>query len=306
MAPAATIPAMTKTRMLIRFYEAKLYQNGKDIKFSRLLKKLIDTKYQFPIRSLIENSSDYQVRNLHFASEGREIRGYFVRFRPDVPLSGNRKDNVEIPVELADGHEILERNFFSLFIGETYEVLAFHQALEGGSISGLARYFSALAGDNLVVSFNDILTLASLDELLKGRMIKHIQFKIAKPRSKSYAPDPEDIWTNEGMRFMDETGATTFQAKLATRSPTRGLLSKVKEPLKQLLASPQTRQLKIKLSDVAEPIDLFAERIKARIEVDLVNGIPDPAKVYSSIYGAKARLDRDFVTYFGKRDEALD
>lgn len=299
------VTTMTTVRYLIRFYESKLYKSGKDIRLSTLLAELIKKNYQFPIRSLIENKSDYQIRNLTSLNDGREFRGYFVRFRPDVPLSGSRVSMIEKPVQLEDGHEILERNFFTLFVGDDYEVFAYHQSLEGGSISALARYLSAIAGDQLVVGFNDILTISSLEELLKGSTIKHVEFRIAKPRSKQYAPDPDDFWTNEGMRYMNETGASTFAAKLATRSPAKGLFN-IKDSLKHLLASSQTRKLKVKLADVAEPIDLFADRIKERIDVDLINGVPDPEQVYSRIWTAKAKHDASFLAYFGKRDEALE
>lgn len=298
--------ADSKTKYLIRFYEAKLFQGDKDIRFSKLLLALIKRGTPLPIRALIENSSDYQVRNLTSHDGGKEIRGSFVRFRQDVPMSGARTSLVEKPVTLDDGHEILEKNYFSLFIGDTYEVIAFHQTLVGGTISGLARYFSAIAGEGRFVFFNDLLTAESLDELLKGTLIKHIDFRIAKPRAARFAPDPDDTWTQQGMEFMNQTGATSFQAKLSTKSPTRGLFSNIKDPLKKLLASPQTRKLKIKLSDHSDPIDLFADRIKARIDIDLKKGQPNPDQVYNAIWSAKIKLEPSFLSYFGKKYEALE
>ena len=296
----------TKTKYLIRFYEAKLYKSGKELRISKLLDALMKKGESLPIRSLIENSSDYQVRGLTYADSEREIRGFFVRFRPDIPLTGTRANLVEKPVTLDDGHEILEKNHFSIFIGDHYDVIAFQQSLEGGSISGLARYFSAIAGSEVVVQFNDILTTESLDQLLQGSLIKHVEFRIAKPRSMKYAPDPDDTWTQKGMSFMNETGATTFLAKLAIKSPTRGLFSSIKDPIKNLLASPQTRKLKIKLSDESDAIDLFADRIKARIDVQLANGRPDSDAVFRSIWSEKLKLEGRMVAYFGKRNEALE
>lgn len=306
MVTPASQTADSKTKYLIRFYEATLFENGKDIKLSRLLKALIKQNRPLPTRALIENKSDYQVRNLTSHDNGKEIRGYFVRFRQDIPLSGTRTTLIEKPIALEDGHDILEKNYFTLFIGDNYEVIAFQQTLEGGSISGLARYFSAIAGENRFAFFNDILTSESLDELLSGTLIKHVDFRIAKPRSARYAPDPEDTWTQHGMAFMAETGATSFQAKLSIKSPTRGMFSAIKNPIKQLLASQQTRKLKVKLSDHADPIDLFADRVKARIDIDLKKGQPDPEQVYNSIWAAKIKLEPSFLAYFGKKYEALE
>ncbi|ENU4132117.1 DUF6731 family protein [Pseudomonas aeruginosa] len=300
------IPATSTTKYLIRFYEAKLYQNGKAIRLSKLFGALINRGGQLAIRALIENKSDYQVRGLTSHDGGKEYRGFFVRFRSDVPLTGSRKSLDEKPVELADGHEILEKNHFSLFVGANYEVLVFQQSLEGGSISGLARYLSAIAGDTFVVQFNDILTTESLDQLLSGNTIKHVDFRIARPRNKKYAPDPDDTWTQKGLDFMNETGATSFQAKLSIKSPTRGLFADIKNPIQKLLSSSQTRKLKVKLSDLADPIDLFADRIKDKIDVTLYKGLPKSEEVYKSMWASKMRLEKRLVEYFGKRDEALD
>ncbi|HEP9334803.1 TPA: hypothetical protein VDV62_005922, partial [Pseudomonas aeruginosa] len=172
------------------------------------------------------------------------------------------------------------------------------QSLEGGSISALARYLSAVAGHDRIVAFNDILTEESLDDLLNGKLIKQVEFRVAKPRSAKYIPDPEDAWTQQAMEFMANTGATSFQAKIGIRAQSRGIFSNVKNPIKKLLNSPQTRKLKIKLSDIADPVDLFADRVKARITVKSINGQPKADEIYKAIWAEKIKLESSLDAYF--------
>ena len=301
MQAAAEQPQTEQFRKyIVRFYEPRLYEHGKEIAFSKLLIAAMKSDKPLAVRELIENKSEYQVRGLHPTDNDREIRGCFVRFRPDIPVTGSRSSLDEKPLLLDDGHTILEKNYFTLFIGDNYEVLAFQQSQEGGSISGLARYFSAIAGDDRMVSFNDILTEESLESLLKGAIIKSVDFRVAKPKGSKYVPDPDDTWTQKAMDFMAETGTTTFQAKLAIRAPSQGIFSSAVGSIQRLLSSPQTRKLKIKLSDHAEPIDLFADRIKDRIDVKLKNGQPVPEDVYKGIWASKIKLESSLASYLGK------
>ncbi|SMF49889.1 hypothetical protein SAMN02745962_04237 [Pseudomonas sp. LAIL14HWK12:I11] len=289
----------TTSRFLIRFYEAKLFQGSKEIKFSKLLEAIIKKGAPLSARHLVENNSDYQVRGLSAHDNNREIRGCFVRFRPDIPVSGSKASLDEKEIILEDGHNIIEKIYFSLFIHPNYEVLAFQQSLEGGSISALARYLSAVAGHDRIVAFNDILTEESLDDLLNGKLIKQVEFRVAKPRSTKYTPDPDDAWTQQAMEFMANTGATSFQAKIGIRAQSRGIFSNVKNPIKKLLDSPQTRKLKIKLSDIADPVDLFADRVKARITVKSINGQPKADEIYKAIWAEKIKLESSLDAYFG-------
>lgn len=297
-AAAPRPPVEGTSKCIVRFYEARLYEGSKEIPFSKLLEASIRASTPLAVRALIENNSDYQVRGLEIHDGGKEIRGCFVRFRPDVPLSGSNSSQDEKEIVLEEGHRIIEKSHFSLFKESSYEVLAFQQPMEGGSISALARYLSAIAGKDRIVSFLDILTKESLDDLLKGNLIKGVEFKVAKPRSSKYIPDPDDTWTQHAMDFMAETGSTTFNAKITIKAQKKGIFSQVKDPIQKLLASPQTRKLKVKLSDTTDPIDLFADRIKARISVKSLNGKPVPDEIYKAIWAEKIKLEQALDNYF--------
>tara|TARA_R110000868_G_scaffold274395_1_gene533815 strand:- start:414 stop:1319 length:906 start_codon:yes stop_codon:yes gene_type:complete len=293
-------------KYLIRYYQAQLYKSGKPVRLSQLMNKIISGDTALPVRALIDQSSDFQVRGLHATDGGRTYCGCFVRFRNEIPVTGTRTSLEEKPVVLDDGHEILEKNYFVLFAGDNYDVLVYQPTMEGGTVGGLARYFSAIAGDTMMVSFNEILTEESLESLMKGGNVKYIDFKVAKPKAKRWKPDPEDTWTQHAIDFMNETGATSFQARVQTQSPTKGLLSDVLGPVSRLLESCQTKKLKVKLSSVVDPIDLFAERIKDKIDVVVTDGRPEASDVYKAIWASKIKMESRLVAYLGANDETLD
>lgn len=293
-------------KYLIRYYEAQLYKDGKRVRMSQFMDAILSGSIDTSVRSLIDQSSDFQVRGLHSTDNGRTYCGCFVRFKNEIPVTGTRTSLEEKPVVLDEGHEILEKNYFVLFAGNNYDVLVYQPTMEGGTVSGLARYFSAIAGDNMMVSFNEILTEESLESLMKGGSVKYIDFKVAKPRAKRWKPDPEDTWTQQAIEFMNETGATSFQARVQTQSPKKGLLADVLGPVKRLLESDQTKRLKVKLSSVVDPIDLFAERIKDKIEVVAKDGRPEAADVYKAIWASKIKMEPRLVAYLGANNETLD
>jgi len=293
-------------RFTVRYYEAKFYDDGKPKRFSDFLQKIISGDIALPVRSLAGDTSAFQVRGLHTVDNGQEYRGYFVRFRSQRPVIGTRESLDEKHLELKEGEEILERNYFTIFAGERYDVIAFQVSFEGGSINALVRYLSAIAGDTAMVSFNDILTEESLEALMKGGVIKHVEFRVAKPRAKRWQPDPEDTWTQNAIDFMNQTGGTTFQAKIATQAHNKGLLSDVGKAVKALLASSQTRKLKVKMSSTTEPIDLFADRIKDRIEVALINGQIDSTEMYKAIWASKMKIEPALAAYLDSKHETLD
>lgn len=58
-------------------------------------------------------------------------------------------------------------------------------------------------------------------------MIKNVEFKIHKPISKDYQPNPNSNWTTYAFNEMTQSGATTFSGKIGTNSKTNGLKNRV-------------------------------------------------------------------------------
>lgn len=247
----------------------------------------------------------HQIRLHQVSADRREYNGYFVRFREELPLVSKRSSHIEEPPKLGPDDELIEKNHFSLFVEDNgCEVLAYQVSMEGSDAAALARYLTFIGGGTHTVSLDDVLTSSAL-EMLKHGIVKSFEFEIAKPRSKSYAPDPNDTWTNEGIKHMANSEATRFRAKISTTSATKGLGGNIKNEIAHLLNSKQTKKLRVKLSDVDHPLDLFAERVFDKIAVLLNKGRPDSRQMFSEM-GATKRACKGLLPYQAKGNEALD
>lgn len=258
-------------------------------------------------RALQLGDNHLQVRGIEPLPGNQGVKGYVARFRDETPLTGSPDSPRETPVHLDEGNGLIERNHFVLYRERgDIELIAYQAALEGTHISGLARYLTLLFGADDAVHFNDILNAQAYTALATGGLIKSVDFRVAKPRSKRFAPDPEDAWTQEGIQFMTSTGATSFEVTISTRQRDRGLLTNVRQRLESLMRSPLTKKLKVKMSEIEEPINLLADRVTEKITVIPVEGNITSAAVLDGIRAAKARVQPQLDVIFGLGDEILE
>lgn len=293
------IEAKLKRRSFkVRFFTASCITEKNNKKLIELLRKVDATPGLPPARLM------YQLRGLEIDEVKKEARGYFARFSDDAMVVSSATTPQEEIVELEDGKSYIAKNAFILYFDDPkHEVIQYQTRLDGGHISAFAKYLTEINGNEFAVSFDDVLTPDAMQQLKDG-VIKAVEFRIAKPTAKRYAPDPEDTWTNDAMQFMSAAGATTFAGKISTRKAGVGLA--VKEAVGRLFKSPQTRSLKVKLSDHDEPIDLFAERIAGKIEISEGKDGTPPVGVYSAMRKEKVRLQDQLDAYFGLGNEALE
>lgn len=297
-------PRMKTKTYTIRYYIPRVGADGQSGSVSSILDQI--AAMHEGIGAVREaGSMVHQVRIHSIESSKKEYRASFVRFRDELPLVGKRSSSAETPPKLDADDEIIEKNHFTLFVEESgLEVIAYQVSMEGSDVAALARYFTFAGGGDETVSFDEVLTGDALEQMQNG-IIKSVEFEIAKPRRKSFAPDPNDTWTPEAMKFMSNTGATRFKARILTTSKQTGLLSTIKAQIGLLLQSDQTKKLRVRLSDVDHPIDLFADRVFDKITVALEQGRPDPKQVFSEILAAK-NANEGLEPYLAKGNEALE
>lgn len=287
----------------IRYYRARFGADGKQGSLSALLQKISTDKDK--IGAIREAGSMVHQIRVHQVISPTHVNAFFVRFRDELPLVGQRTSSQEHPPKLEPNDEVLEKNHFSLFVEENgVEVVAYQVSMEGSDIRDLGRYFTQIAGGLHVITFDEVVTADSL-LLLQNGLVKSVEFEIARPRSKYFAPDPNDTWTRDSINFMNSTGATRYKAKIVTKSQTKGLIGDVKNHVIALLKSNQTKMLKVKLSDVDHPIDLFADRVFDRITVEISEGLPNSDQVFGEILAAK-KVCTGLDAYLAKDNEALD
>lgn len=294
--------ATTKT-YTIRYYIPRVGADGKQGTIASLLKLIADTPEKM---GLIREAGSmvHQVR-VHQTIPPHIYAAYFVRFRDELPLVGQRTSPEEHPPALGPNDEVIEKNHFCLFVEDSgIEVIAYQVSMEGSDVSALARYFTHLTGGKQTVSFDEVVTPDALS-LLQNGVVKSVEYEIARPRSKAYAPNPDDTWTRDSINFMNSTGATRFKAKVLTRSKNKGLLAGVKEQIRLMMQSNQTKSLKVKLSDVDHPIDLFADRVFDKVILEIKEGRPNSDQLFGEIIAAK-KACIGLEPYLATGDEALD
>ena len=288
----------------IGFYQVSF---GAEARMGDLCTRLLGARNSDLMTKALElGDTHLQLRGLTPLPDGRGVKGYIARFRDETPLTGSPADPLEKPIKLDDGDGLIERNHFIVYRErDDLEVIAYQTALEGTHITGLARYLTLLLSIEDSVCFYEILNSEAYQALADGGLVKAVDFRVAKPRNKRFAPDPDDTWTQEGLQFMQSTGATSFEVKISTRKE-GGLLADVKKRIKLLLASPQTKKLKVKMSEVDEPIDLLAERLSQKITVIPVQGTITSEAVHEGIKAAKAQVQAQLDVFFGQGNEALE
>jgi hypothetical protein len=282
----------------VRFYKARY---GADGKSGCLWNVLSELESQDDVAMVMPaGDTAYQLRGITLSLDRKSLSGYLVRFRLDKPAVGSKTTLEEEYLELDDGKEFIEKNHFVLF-KETpsTEILGYQCCREGGVISVLARYLTFITGEKETISFDDILTKESLDVIFKKGLIKSVEFTVAKPILKNGYVDPEDGWTQDSFDILKESGGTKFTGKIAVQSRSLGLLQRAKDNIRKLLSSEHTKRLKVKVSGVEEPIDLFAERIYDRIEVGVESGgVINSISIYDGIRNVKDQKQHHFDANF--------
>lgn len=287
----------------VRFYKARYGADGNagclwDV-FSVLAEKDVIAKV------MPAGDTAYQLRGITLSLDNNSLTGYLVRFRLDKPAVGSKNSLEEEYLELDDGKEFIEKNHFILFKenAET-EVLGYQCSREGGVISVMSRYLTFITGEKETISFDDILTKESLNIIFRKGLMRSVEFTVAKPKLKDPKIDPDDGWTQESFDMLKEAGGTKFTAKISVESRSTGLLQKAKNNVRKLLKSEYTKRLKVKVSGVDEPIDLFAERIHAKIEVNVEEGgVIFPESIYQEIRNVKDQKQHHFDANFNEGDE---
>lgn len=231
----------------------------------------------------------YQIRILNIIQGAVHIiEGYIVKFREETPVCGSPSHREEIEVALPDGNNLMESSHFILSREPSgSEVLVYQPSLEGTHIATFARYITSLTGNSDTIAFEELLTGNAYEKLEQG-IVKNVEFRVARPRSKKYTPDPDDTWTQQAMDFMNESGASTYTAKIATRVQSGGL-SNVKGCIHRLAKSFTTKKLVVKLADIEQPIDLIADQIRDRTTFHYNGNTPEHKDFISALKMSKMK-----------------
>lgn len=287
----------------VRFYSLEARKKDEKSSLDELCNEYKNNgKYDFPL--IMIGDINYHIRGVTQDTD-KSISGYIVKYKENVHDSSSLSSLEEKVINLGSDNAFIEKNHFIIFMEKNnFQLLSYQHSRDGTTINALISYFNSISDIN--VAYEDILTKESLDEIFNKGIIKKVEFKIHKPTSKDYQPNPDSNWTTNAFNEMQQSGATTFSGTIGTNSKTKGLANRVKNEVKQLFKLETTKSLKVKLSNDSKPIDLFAERIYDKITVCLnskkIEGTStiDSTDVYKQIRLVKKNNQKHFDANFNE------
>ena len=96
-----------------------------------------------------------------------------------------------------------------------------------------------------------------------------------------------------------------MQFELGTKRKGNGLTSGIKEAIHRLLNRRETRAVKVKMEGQREFINLIADCITDRIQVNMIGLYPNPDNVFQELALAKDRQQQKLEAYFGTNNKIL-
>jgi hypothetical protein len=216
----------------------------------------------------------HQIRDLN--RTGAVWTGTFVKLRDDAPHVVAANDQ-ERELNLEDGDHLIEKCHFLL--RERGNVLVWQANRSAGGLSRAQEYFSALE-DELVV-LPHVMNDAELEEKLNGPLYE-LDFVYDRPHTiAGQAPR----WNQNAFDMMANIEAA--HAKFTLRAPRNGSLAeRTKQMVRQMLQTPGTGKVRIKLTEDKELIELFMAPLKDAIRVEMFGRYPRAKQVFEELESA--------------------
>lgn len=283
----------------VRFYQGYLHDNERGRTVHDLFNELLQKQDlgQSPPQ-VGDGTIKHELRELKASQNGKVVQGVLALVRDDAPHI-READGGERPIELDDQEGILEKNYFLYYKDQC--LLVWQVNGRASHISRFESYLSSYAG--AIAQFNDILQEGAYDRLRNG-LIKSLRFRIAKRRNAN-AIDPHD-WESDVFDLMGGVGGTVIEVKVSTRRKGKGLTNGVTDAIHRMMNRDDVSALQVKIDGQTEPIDLFADRIFDRIEVQMLGHYPAPLDIIAQLAQAKDRQQQALEASLGKGNQVLE
>ncbi|WP_075290727.1 hypothetical protein [Histophilus somni] len=270
----------------MRFYSTEYAMDNMTEKTLTAFLKKYRTEVQNEYITPLVKISDHYYRVKICADIENSISGYFITYRDELFTKGNMETGDEQLLEFAENEAIIEKTYFIIFYNNESEVVIFQNS-RYGRVKDLTDYILKLQkreNKDGTIYLNPIgKDNFDLDKILTQKP-HYVEYKIAKPRYKYRPDDDAPKWSEAQFALMDAAGAGSFKARISTKSASGLNKNKVKEIIETLIDNPNTRACKVKLEDLDEPIDLFADILKAGFTISLSpNRTSDDIKIFYSI-----------------------
>jgi hypothetical protein len=284
----------SKKTYSVDFYRVRIKQNSNSPLFADTLRDAASTGFLEMVETA-GTADHHQVKSIVTFTSDKVFKAVFGKVRKaDIPKQGDEHGNEE-ELNLKPGYGLVEKNYF-MFYRDT-NLLVYQRNQNGSHYSKLAQYLSKVLGNT--VSLDPVLTADSYARLMQNDVVP-TKIELSLAASSNSELYPED-WTQDMMDLIKGVGGA--RAKLTIRADTRRgetLVARAKEAAVILARSGLASISRVSVEDNEHPIDLIADRIKEKIEVEIEGRYPDPESIYNALMSAKDRRQDDLDSFFGK------
>lgn len=284
---------MTEKRFNVGFYtgdcieEGGEYQNTANL-FSSLHQQMQQDENYFP--SLDKGNDVYQIRDLIRPNNGNTYKGYFAKFRKnDLPHIAEEFRRVEQDIVLDDTQGLIEKNYF--LFDSRYKLLVIQVNSNGLTVKAIGELLTELI--NKTVVLNPVLTQDAAQRIINNQhQPKKYELGFSVPQN----PDlfPADAWSSGLLNMLTQQGGQSCNIMVnanAIGQRNGRLTDHLKNWITEFSDTDITVRLaKIWFEDNSDPIDLIADRIKAKTSPIVMHGrYPDANELYLEL----ARIKRE-------------
>lgn len=234
----------------------------------------------------------FQIRGIRVRPGGNVISGVFGRCRFGEQPEQAAENTDDSDVVLKPGHGLVEKNHFLFFCD--LNLLTFQRNEKAGRYSHLQAYLNTPQFQQIALV--PVLTEDSYQRLMDGGKTKKLEFSIKRP---SVQLDDEDAFLHDYISALSASKAGSAKIVLsASRDGT--LADDAKRALVALARYSRIRVARATMYDDNEVIDLLADRIICKMDVELgLNGRPTAESMFQALARAKDDAAPKLRNYFG-------
>lgn len=294
---------MERKTYKVGFFEGRIGADGKAGRVSAVLRDLAASGCP-----VISRGDLYEIRDLRALKGGASFSGAFARLRTnDIPHIGE-PGGPERPIDLAEKEGLLEKNHFLYF--RQHELLVYQANRSGSGVTRFAEYISDIVNETTV--FAPVLQPDALKRLVSGKAnLTKLELSFARPTATDFYP--KDNWNKELMHLMHSSDAARVHIEISSKGygrnpPGRHLANRMKGAVRDLVNNIDVRVAKVNVDEggVEHAIDLIADRIKARVEVEMNGRYPVPDRMFAALQEAANDNAGVLREIFGAGHKTLD
>lgn len=225
-------------------------------------------------------------------------KGELKRYGNDNLPHAGTIEGPERELELQDEEKTIERNFFLFF--QRRRLLVWQDNRRVSSVATLGKVMSLALGTT--ISFNPVMTPEATRALmLQNHRPRAIEFSVTAPRNPDMF-DPKDD-SARVLTMLSGLGGMSGSFRISANA--QGFRGRVLDAARvlalgnSLVESGQARKVKLEMDGLDHPIDLFADRLKGKITVNMYGRYPVHDSIFAELQALTDEFAPQLVEIFG-------